>query len=75
MWPMSEDDEERIRERAYLLWEEEGRPFGRAVDHWLLAAREVADINIGKRLAPLSPGHVDPLLEQTDGPDKIPLYP
>ena len=26
---------ERIRERAYALWEEEGCPAGRAEHHWL----------------------------------------
>ncbi|HVS43662.1 MAG TPA: DUF2934 domain-containing protein [Candidatus Dormibacteraeota bacterium] len=34
--------EERIRTRAYELWEGEGRPEGREVDHWLRAAQEVA---------------------------------
>ena len=26
--------EERVRHRAYALWESEGRPFGRDADHW-----------------------------------------
>jgi hypothetical protein len=26
--------EKRIRDRAYYLWEEEGRPHGRDQDHW-----------------------------------------
>jgi hypothetical protein len=34
--------EERIRTRAYELWEAEGRPEGREVDHWLRAAQELA---------------------------------
>jgi Protein of unknown function (DUF2934) len=34
--------EERIRTRAYELWEAEGRPGGREVEHWLQAAQEVA---------------------------------
>ncbi len=72
---MSEDDEDRTRERAYVLWELEGHLVGRAVDQWMLAAREVADVNSETTLAPLSPEHFDPLLEQTDGPDKMPLYP
>lgn len=29
--------EDQIRERAYLLWEEEGRPEGRAELHWTKA--------------------------------------
>jgi hypothetical protein len=32
---------QRIRERAYQLWEEEGRPEGRDVDHWLNAEHEL----------------------------------
>jgi len=31
----------RIRERAYQLWEQEGRPQGRHLDHWLQAEHEV----------------------------------
>ena len=29
--------ERQIRERAYYLWEEEGRPQGRAHIHWVMA--------------------------------------
>ena len=35
------DREEKIRQRAYGIWEEEGHPHGRADDHWHRAAREV----------------------------------
>jgi hypothetical protein len=34
--------EERIRSRAYELWESEGRPHGREIDHWLQAVQELA---------------------------------
>jgi hypothetical protein len=34
------DDKQRIRERAYELWEREGRPHGRHIDHWMQAERE-----------------------------------
>jgi hypothetical protein len=27
--------EHEVRDAAYYLWEEEGRPEGRALDHWL----------------------------------------
>ncbi|MBN8905656.1 MAG: DUF2934 domain-containing protein [Alphaproteobacteria bacterium] len=30
----NEDREQRIRERAYSLWEEEGRPDGRGEEFW-----------------------------------------
>jgi Protein of unknown function (DUF2934) len=29
-----DDIEQRIRQRAYRIWEEEGRPEGRAAEHW-----------------------------------------
>src|SRR5262245_62774263 len=33
--------EERIRQRAHELWEQEGRPEGRARDHWERAAQDL----------------------------------
>jgi hypothetical protein len=40
---MSDSDrnlEQAIRERAYLIWEREGRPADRAEDHWRCAINE-----------------------------------
>ncbi len=31
------DNEERIRQKAYEIWVEEGRPHGRAEEHWTKA--------------------------------------
>lgn len=36
-----EIDETAIRDRAYLIWEREGRPHGRHLDHWLQAHWEL----------------------------------
>jgi hypothetical protein len=36
------DIEALIRERAYLIWEKSGKPFGRDTDHWFQAAEEIA---------------------------------
>jgi hypothetical protein len=33
--------EERIRTRAYMIWEHEGRPDGCALAHWVLATEMV----------------------------------
>lgn len=33
--------EQRIRQRAYEIWEEEGHPDGRHGEHWDRAAREI----------------------------------
>ncbi len=35
------DREDKIRQRAYNIWEQEGYPHGHADDHWHRAAREV----------------------------------
>jgi hypothetical protein len=35
-------NEDKIRARAYQLWEEEGRPEGRAEQHWFTARESVA---------------------------------
>ena len=36
-----DDLERRIQQRAYELWENEGRPHGREQDHWQQAEREI----------------------------------
>lgn len=36
------DEETRIRDRAYAIWEREGRPDGRHDEHWEQARRELA---------------------------------
>lgn len=33
--------EEKIRERAHQLWEQEGRPAGQEAQHWERASREI----------------------------------
>lgn len=35
------DQKDAIRDRAYRIWEEEGRPHGRDIDHWIAAEQEV----------------------------------
>jgi hypothetical protein len=44
---MDEEFEQRIRERAFYLWIEEGQPEGRADHHWGLA-RELISIEDGQ---------------------------
>jgi hypothetical protein len=36
-----EDQEHRIKERAYQIWLEDGRPEGREGEHWERASREI----------------------------------
>jgi hypothetical protein len=40
--PAPELREERIRQRAYLLWRERGCPAGQDHDHWFLAQQELS---------------------------------
>jgi hypothetical protein len=38
---MTPGNEQQVRERAYQIWEEEGRPEAREQFHWDRAAREM----------------------------------
>lgn len=38
--PSIREKEQYLRDRAYFIWEREGRPEGRAFDHWVRAVRE-----------------------------------
>jgi hypothetical protein len=38
-----DDHDERIRQRAHEIWEEEGRPEGREYSHWLRARADIRD--------------------------------
>ena len=38
---MSKDREQRIRERAHAIWEQEGRPDMRHEDHWHQASQDI----------------------------------
>jgi hypothetical protein len=40
---------DRIRRRAYELWERDGSVHGRALDHWLQAEREIAEEDAGSK--------------------------
>ncbi|HZS63152.1 MAG TPA: DUF2934 domain-containing protein [Xanthobacteraceae bacterium] len=47
---MIDAHDERVKQRAYQLWEEEGRPDGRAESHWE-KARELVAIEDNQDLA------------------------
>ena len=38
---MTRDRRNEIADRAYDIWEREGRPHGKALDHWLRAETEL----------------------------------
>ncbi len=39
----NEEFEQRVRERAYAMWEEAGHPEGRAEEFWVRARQELGD--------------------------------
>lgn len=39
---MPKNKEEQIKQRAYEIWEEEGRPHGEDLRHWVKALEEIA---------------------------------
>jgi hypothetical protein len=45
--------QQEIAQRAYALWEREGRPHGRNLEHWLSAESELA------QAAPITPLSAD----------------
>jgi hypothetical protein len=49
---MRSDREERIRQRAYAIWQSEGHRHGRHEDHWHRAEREIAAEEVGPGAAP-----------------------
>ena len=54
---MEANRDDEIRTRAYQLWEEEGRPEGRADQHWFTARESLAvEENHETALLPLDTG-------------------
>jgi hypothetical protein len=45
---MSDDRQQRVKQRAYEIWESEGRPSGRHDDHWNRADRELGEQDQGR---------------------------
>ncbi len=43
-------DENDIRQRAYAIWEEDGRPEGRQEEHWQRASMELAGTGLSMDL-------------------------
>jgi len=43
---MNKDTEKEIRERAYRIWQEEGRPKGKHKEHWERARKEIEEADM-----------------------------
>jgi Protein of unknown function (DUF2934) len=50
-------DHDRIRDRAYQIWDRDGRQSGRDEEYWLQAEREVGVTAGSADHAPLGPNH------------------
>jgi hypothetical protein len=64
------DSDREIRERAYRLWEEAGRPAGRSEEFWFLAQQEMyggAATSDGPEGAELPPAEEPPLVAVIHG--------
>lgn len=55
------DVDQRIRERAYQIWLDQGRPDGREKDHWEAAKQAIAQDVQARSLVPQQP--VPPVTE------------
>jgi hypothetical protein len=59
---METDEDQVIRERAYFIWESEGRPSGRAIDHWQRASAEMPFVDEEKVLDSRSDANIPAML-------------
>lgn len=48
---MTQLSHDQIAQRSFMIWEQEGRPNGQALDHWLQAERELTDLFTPKKRA------------------------
>lgn len=60
---MNIDSNELIKQRAYAIWEREGRPDGRHDDHWERASQEMHGLEDAPKTVK-KPDHVAPAGEQ-----------
>jgi Protein of unknown function (DUF2934) len=51
---MDEETERLIRQRAYALWEYDGRPEGRADEYWRRAEEEIMNQSVAGEEDPLA---------------------
>ena len=64
------DHEQRVRDLAYRMWEDAGRPYGRADEFWHAASHHLADEGL-----PAAPGLTDGLPAEPEGPASEPQRP
>ncbi|WP_020400176.1 DUF2934 domain-containing protein [Kordiimonas gwangyangensis] len=52
---MTQLSHEQIAQRSFMIWEQEGRPSGQALDHWLQAERELTELFSPRKKATAAP--------------------
>ncbi|HLN25429.1 MAG TPA: DUF2934 domain-containing protein [Patescibacteria group bacterium] len=61
---MSVGIEEKIRQRAFEIWEAEGRPEGREQDHWLQAQTEISRLPVIAPAPLVDPAAIAPTVKK-----------
>ena len=52
---MTQLSHDQIAQRSFMIWEQEGRPHGQALDHWLQAERELTELFSPRNKAQAAP--------------------
>jgi hypothetical protein len=64
---MQVDRTKAIRERAYSIWQREGQPHGKALEHWLHAETEIdaelrfQSVEVGQSMPKQTKGQTRPM--------------
>lgn len=66
------DDEDQQRKRAYRLWEQEGRPHGRDLEHWHRAQEQHESTEHSEEERPAPTGHPEEVHTYPEGMGKKP---
>jgi len=74
---MATDQEERIRQRAYEIWEREGRPHGQDDAHWAMAVQEIQaeDGGVDDAADPAEPAGEVPVMAGSASGEQEPVAP
>jgi hypothetical protein len=67
---MADDTERKIAERAYEIWDEEGRMLGRDKEHWAQARRDLG-LSDDVEVPPLQPEQPKPSSGSADQLEKV----
>ena len=69
---LDEELQQRIRERAFALWEDDDRPEGREMEYWLRAEQELAPLSVAGEEDPLEALDHEPSEPSKESPVEAP---